>query len=180
MMKVRLLCAALLMTATLAHAATWSGQCQSEYAVKATVDSFTGKAASEPFTIEEGADQVVVEVVVDKMETGKKKRDKEMQHMFHADVHPVIRGTASAAALQNLAPDANGQAEIPFTLEIAGVKQELVAKVSKLVTEGSQRTFDAAFEVSVKSFGLKTPSIMGLIRVNDIVKVTSHFTLENK
>ena len=79
-----------------------------------------------------------------------------------------------------LAPDAEGQAEIPFTLEIAGVKQELVAKVSKLVTEGSRRTFDAAFEVSVKSFGLKTPSIMGLIRVNDIVKVTSHFTLENK
>jgi polyisoprenoid-binding protein YceI len=155
-----------------AHAG-WQGSASAEYAVKATVDSFTGKATSEPITIADGAPELPVTFQIARMETGKKKRDVEMQHMFGADQHPYITGLAQADAVMKV----DGAGEVPVTLSIAGRTQELMAKISDVKNADGKLTFTAYLEISLKSFGLKPPSIMKIINVGDVVKVTTKFEL---
>ena len=167
---------ALLLTSlalTLTARAGWQGSASAAYAVKATVDSFTGQATSEPITIADGTTELPVTFQIAKMETGKKKRDVEMQHMFGADQHPYITGLAQADAVMKV----DGAGEVPVTLSIAGRTQELTAKISDVKNADGKLTFTAYLELSLQSFGLKPPSIMKLIKVNDVVKVTTKFEL---
>ncbi len=151
-----------------AHAA-WQGSAAADYAVKATMDSFVGKVTSEPIVIADDATEVQVTFLISKMDSGKKKRDVEMQHMFHAEQHPEIVGTAQAENLLGLQADG----EVPLRLTISGVTQEVPAKISHLVRTEGKLSFTANLEISLKSFGLKPPSIMKIINVGDLVKVTT-------
>ena len=175
-MNTRLHTAGLVLTLLLFSAssrAAWQGSASATYAVKATVDSFVGKAASEPIAIAEGADEVTVTFAIAKMDTGKKKRDVEMQHMFHADQHPDIVGVARTEALLALTADG----EVPVRLTINGQTREIPARISKLVREEGKLAFVADLDLSLKAFGLKPPSIMKIIKVADLVKATAAFTL---
>lgn len=153
--------------------AGWQGQATAAYAVKATMDSFVGQAASEPIVVADGAPEVAVTFEIAKMETGKKKRDVEMQHMFHMERHPVIVGTARAEDLLKIGETG----EIPVTLAISGQTREVPARISKVTREEGKLTFTADLEISLKSFGLKPPSILKIINVSDLVKVTANFEL---
>lgn len=153
--------------------AGWQGSATATYDVKATMDSFTGNAASEPIAIADGATEFPVTFLISKMETGKKKRDVEMQHMFGAEKYPEITGKASAESLLRLQADG----ELPVSLTIAGVTKELPAKISKVSRSEGSLSFAVSMEISLKSFGLKPPSIMKIINVGDIVNVTAIFSL---
>lgn len=157
--------------------AAWRGECVSDFKVKATMDSFTGHATSETFVVAEDATEVRIDVKIEGMKTGKAKRDKEMVHMFQAEEFPVISGTIAASALRDLKPGETGTNELPFKLVMHGQTNDAVASVTGLVDEGGKRTFNAAFPVSLKTFDLKPPSILGIINVNDKVLVTTHVTL---
>lgn len=158
---------------TLSAHAGWQGSASANYAVKATLGSFTGKAPSEPIAIADGAAELPVTFQIANMDSGKKKRDAEMQRMFSADQHPTISGMAQAEALLKL----DGSGEVPVTLSISGKTQELTAKISDLVRADGKLTFTAYLEISLTSFGLKPPSIMKIINVDDVVKVTTTFSL---
>lgn len=156
----------------------WTGECVSDFAVKATMDSFTGKATSDVFVVIEDADELRVDVPVAKMKTGKGKRDKEMLHMFGAEEFPVISGIVAGDAVRELKASEAGTNDLPFTLVIHGQTNTVVAKVTNMVEAEDARSFDASFPVSLKSFGLKAPSMMlGIINVKDEVLVTSRVTL---
>lgn len=157
--------------------AAWQGTCTAEFDTKVTVDGFVGKATSQPFTVADDASEVVIMVRIADMQTGKAKRDEDMQHMFRADRYPVLSGAASAAAVRALAADAATAQQLPLRLTIGDVTQDLTALVTGVKDDAGRRTFDAAFDVSLKASGLKAPSIMGMIRVHDIVKVTAHVAL---
>ena len=171
MKKMMILLAVSLLTLS-AHAG-WQGTATTEFAVKATMDSFVGKASSEPIVLADGATEFPVTFQVAKLDTGKKKRDVEMQHMFHADQHLDIVGVAQLADV--LKPNEAG--EVPVNLTISGVTQTLPAKISDVVQADGKLSFQAYLEISLKSFGLKPPSIMKIINVGDVVKVTTTFTL---
>lgn len=165
-----------LTTLNLSAHAGWQGSAAAEYAVKATMDSFVGKVKSEPIALADGATEFPVTFLITKMDSDKKKRDLEMQHMFKAEEHPEIVGKADAEAILGLqAADAN--AELPISLTISGKTQEVPAKISDVKLADGQLTFTAYLEISLKSFGLKPPSIMKIINVGDVVKVTTKFTL---
>jgi polyisoprenoid-binding protein YceI len=157
--------------------AGWRGECVSDFAVKATMDSFTGHATSKTFAVSDDDADVQVEVAVDTMKTGKGKRDKEMIHMFHAEEFPTIVGTVPAAALRELKAGGTETNDLPFSLAMHGITNQLVAKVSAVADEDNKRSLDAAFDVSLKEFGLKPPSILGMIKVNDKVRIVSHISL---
>lgn len=156
---------------------TLYGSVASEFKVKATVDSFTGKALSEPFVVQPGDDAIKVTFEIAKMETGKKKRDEEMMHMFHAAEFPQISGTAAAGELLDLSP--GDEAELPVTVVMHGVIKEVVAKVSAVAVTDGGRTFDLEFPLTLSDFDLKAPSVMKIIRVNNVVQVVAHVTLAN-
>jgi len=152
------------------------GTAAAEFAVKATVDSFTGHAASRPFSIGESDESVTVVYDIAAMETGKKKRDKEMMHMFHADEYPVITGTASAADLLALDP-AQATNELDIVFVIHGITNTVTARASHIESGEGARAFDLDFPLTLSAFELKAPSVLGLIRVADVVQVTTHVAL---
>ena len=153
--------------------ADWQGTAQAEFAVKATMDSFVGKAASEPIALAADATELPVTFQIAKLDTGKKKRDVEMQHMFHMEQHPELTGVAKLDDLSKL----EKAGEVPVTMTIAGVTQELTAQITDVQRADGQWSFTAQFDISLKSFGLKPPSIMKIINVGDVVKVTTRFNL---
>lgn len=169
---------ALLCLVALTHSAraAWQGSAAADYAVKATMDSFVGKVVSEPIVLAEGATEFPVTFLITKMDSNKKKRDLEMQHMFKADKFPEIVGKASAEAILGLQAS-DTAAELPISLTISGQTQDVPAKISDVKLADGQLTFTAYLEISLKSFGLKPPSIMKIINVGDVVKVTTKFTL---
>ena len=149
--------------------AGWTGSATADYAVKATVDSFVGKAASTPIVVADDALSVLVTFPIARMETGKAKRDEEMRHMFHADQHPDIVGEARIEHLLNLTEGG----ELPVRLTIAGVTQVVQARIHGIAGKDDARSFKADLDLSLTSFGLKPPSIMKIIKVADLVKVTA-------
>lgn len=169
----KILCLLASLALTLSAHAGWQGSASAEFAVKATVDSFTGKAASEPIALAADATELPVTFQIAKLDTGKKKRDVEMQHMFHMEQHPELSGVASVADLTKL----EGDGELPVRMTIAGVTQEVIARISDVQRTDSAWSFTAKMDLSLKSFGLKPPSIMKIINVADVVKVTARFSL---
>lgn len=154
---------------------TWYGSVASDFKVKATVDSFTGKAVSEPVVVLPDDASITVTFAIEKMETGKKKRDKEMMHMFKAEEFPLITGSAAAAPLLELQP--GDDAELPVSVTMHGVTREVTGTVTAVDTSENTLSFALAFPLSLKEFGLKPPSVIGIIRVNDVVQVLSRVTL---
>ena len=156
--------------------ARMAGSVSAEFKVKATVDSFTGTALSEPFTVETDDKLVTVTFDIMKMETGKKKRDVEMQHMFHADEFPMITGIASQAAILALDPEAE-TAELPLDVMMHGITRNVSATVSNFARSEDEVSFDLAFPLILSEFDLKPPSIMKIIKVADTVEVSAKVIL---
>jgi polyisoprenoid-binding protein YceI len=180
MKKLLSICSALALLSISASARdTLYGSVTSEFKVKATVDSFTGKTASEPFVVQPTDEKVAVTFEIAKMETGKKKRDTEMMHMFHADEFPVITGTASAADVLSLA-SASEPIDLPIEVVMHGVTKQVVAKATKVNQADGGIAFDMEFPLILSDYDLKAPSIMMMIKVNNEVLVSSHVTLSAK
>ena len=152
------------------------GSVSSDFKVKATVDSFTGKAVSNPVVVQPEDPSINVTFEIAKMETGKKKRDKEMMHMFHADEFPLITGTAAAGSLLEL--KTGDEADLPVSVTLHGETRSVTGKVTAVTSSEGRLSFDMEFPLSLKAFGLKPPSVIGIIRVNDTVQVLSHVTLD--
>jgi polyisoprenoid-binding protein YceI len=154
-----------------------TGVCNADFAVKATMDSFVGHVASQPVACDPARDAALtITVSIDRMATGKDKRDQAMFRMFSVTNFPTIVGTAPTAAL-NALDTAAGKAELPLELTIHGVTKPVAARVTKLNKTEAGLAFDAAFTVSLRDFGLKPPSVMKLIRVDNDVHVVAHVAL---
>lgn len=158
------------------HAATLYGASSAKFDVKATVDSFVGSAVSEPFVLNDDDASLSVVYTIEKMETGKKKRDTEMFHMFHADEFPTLSGSSPAEAIRSLVPSEAPQI-LPIQFTMHGVTNEVEGAVSNVEKNGDELSFDVDFPLTLSAFGLKAPSVMMMIRVSDVVKVSSHVTL---
>ena len=151
----------------------------SAFKVKATMDSFTGKAVSDTLEVKGDEKLVLVVFKIADMETGKKDRDKAMKKMFFADQYPLITGTADMDAILALDPAAES-AELPVDVVMHGIAKPVIGKVSKVTKTDTVTSFDLAFPVDLKEYELKPPSIMMMIRVSGIVNVTSHVTVSTQ
>lgn len=167
----------LLVASPVLAAGTLSGTCTADYSVKATMDSFVGHVTSEPASVDLAKDDsLTITVGIAHMGSGNAKRDLEMLHMFNATNFPLIVGTAKSAALNALAPSA-ASVDLPLDVTIHGATKSLAAKVSNVSRSDTNLTFEAAFTVPLRDFGLKPPSIMKLIRVDNEVHVVAHVAL---
>lgn len=163
------------------------GRCEIRFVGSSTLHDFSGVVSSRPFALERHVDASsgrewwsgAVEVAVAEMHTGIGRRDRNMRAMFEVDRFPVIVADftrVETAALANLR--SGGEAKLDFSLAIRDVKRLVEARVSHWVEEGDRASFDADFEVSLKSFGLAVPPVLGLLRVGDVVSVHAHANLE--
>ena len=124
---------------------------------------------------------VEVEVAVDDMDTRNRSRDRQMRKMFASDRYPRIRGAAHDVDIARFRGGAEknrgGDPSIDLLLRIRDVERTVRATVNNLKESGGHVTFDLEFPLSIEEFNLKTPSVLGFIRVGDKVSVKAAFTL---
>jgi polyisoprenoid-binding protein YceI len=176
-------------SADASFAARGSGTCDISFLVDVTFHDVTGSARCQAFSFQIARDAsgkevvpiVEVEVPVEGMETGNKSRDKDMREMLRATDFPRIHASARDLPVDRLREEIGkgnaGDASIPILLRIRDVERTIRAAASNLKESGEQVSFDIEFPVSLKEFGLKAPSVFGIVRVGDKVTVKTKFQL---
>ncbi|MGB3398810.1 MAG: YceI family protein [Candidatus Deferrimicrobiaceae bacterium] len=191
MMKiVRIAVAFLIVSASPAWAGEIKGTCFLRFVGISTLHDFTGTVRCQPFSADlvRSADGgtsipgVEVDVLVEEMDTGNNTRDGQMREMFQSDRFPRINGTVRAIDVdgirREIGKEGGGKAFFDLTLRVRDVERTIQAAATNLREEGNQVGFDVEFLVSLKYFGLKAPSFLGIFRVRDKVTVTGNVRLE--
>lgn len=166
------------------------GTCFLRFVGVSTLHDFSGTVRCRPFSAElvKGADggttvpAVEVDVPVDEMDTENESRDGQMREMFQSEGFPRIHGTVrdvdADGIRREIGKEGGGKAFLDLTLKIRDVERTIRATVTNMREEGNQVGFDVEFPVSLKGFGLKAPSFLGIFRVRDKVAVTGNVRLE--
>ena len=169
--------------------ATIRGACDIAFLVTSTLHDVPGSARCLPFEAvlagHAAGDPVIpaveVEVAVAGMDTRNKSRDGQMREMFMSARFPRIHGAAYDVKVGRLREEMGkgheGKAPLDLLLRIRDVERTVRATASNLKESGDRVTFDLEFPVSLKEFDLKAPSVLGIVRVGDMVSVKASFTL---
>lgn len=188
-MKLRPVFLLLLLLAAPAFAGDLRGVCDVRFLGSSTLHDFSGKCVCMPFhatVMRDAAGKAVlpsvdVEVSVAEMTTENESRDGQMRKMFDAGRFPRILASARDVDVDRLrgemGKDAGGKAPLDLMLRIRDVERKVRATASGLKESGERVTFAVEFPLSLKEFGLKAPSVLGIVRVGDKVSVKATFTL---
>jgi hypothetical protein len=186
----RIAVAFLLVLASSARAGEIKGTCILRFVGISTLHDFAGTIRCQPFSADlvrtaDGGTSipgVEVHVLVEEMDTGNNTRDGQMREMFQSDRFPRIHGTVKAIDVdgirREIGKEGGGKAFFDLTLGIRDVERTIHAAATNFREEGSRVDFDVEFPVSLKDFGLKAPSFLGIFRVRDKVAVTGNVRLE--
>lgn len=144
-----------------------------EVIVKATVDSFTGKLAAYDLT---GAADDNGHIVAARLSfhfrdvlTGKAKRDAALHDWQHTDQFPDASFELTALTT---APDGTSRATGKLTFH--GVTHELSFPVT-VAHAGPTYAIDGEAPIDTRDFNLPVIRMMGLLKVDPLVRVRFHF-----
>lgn len=143
-----------------------------EIAVKATVDSFTGKLAA--YTLQGTVDESgqITSARLDfrfrDVLTGKPKRDKAMHEWQQTEKFPD-----ASFVLTNLRLEGGAGGTAFGRLTLHGVTRDLNFPV-KVTREGTTYAIDGDAPVDTREFGLPVIRMMGLLKVDPVVRVKFH------
>ena len=172
-----------LMLITPATARELSGACTVTFIGSSTLHNFEGTATCNPFVLTVNAapsgelqlGPVVLTVPVTTMITGIDRRDRTMWEMFESELFPLITGRLAAMPLKELRrqlhESAKTAAEFTLLLRIRNIEQPVKTRVTRLVDSTESFTVDLEFTLSLATFRLEPPTVLGFIRVADAVKV---------
>ncbi len=172
-----------LLLATTASALTLEGNCDIRFFGRSTLHGFDGTAACQPFSLATSGEirdsaviqQTVVEVLVEEMDTDNAIRDKQMHAMFEQKSYPKIQGLFTDldpdVVMQQLQAKDNASSHLEFDLRIRDISQRVQAVTRDLVVNPEQISFTMEFPVSLASFQLQPPSVLGFIKVDDQIQV---------
>lgn len=188
-----ILCATVsLVFAVNAGATTLSGDCSIRFFGQSTLHDFEGQVACQPFSMQTEESRLghkvvqspVVTVLVSEMVTDNTARDEKMWAMFDQEHFPEITGQFveldPELALEQLAESENSETSLALDLQIRGVTQRLIAKTREVKISPEQIVIIIEFPLSLASFDLKPPSVLGIIRVADEVRVEVQTTLDRQ
>lgn len=164
----------------------WTGTCAVAFYGTSTLHDFDGGVKSVPLevTVEASPDGPVVSaapvVKVAEMNTKNDDRDEKMRAMFQAAAFPQLKLEVVKAPLAKARSVAGGAGSLPVKLTIAGNAKVLAATVTELKETADTVTFTLAFPVSLAAYRLSPPSLMGVVKVGDEVKVKAWVSLKRK
>ncbi len=179
----------LILCALPAAALELPGNCRIHFTGSSTLHDFAGDGGCEPFVLQvkntaEGTAMVaetVLNVPVAVMQTANDGRDEKMRAMFAADRFPRITGILPGGPLTDLRRQlhaaAAGKGGFPLRLRIREIETPVAAKVTRLADSPDGLSFDLEFPVSLGTYHLEPPSVLGLIKVADQVRVTASLKL---
>lgn len=143
------------------------------FAATSTLHDFDGKLSAQPFSllISNGTWFADAGVLAARMATASEGRDRNMHKMLGTNDYPLIHGVVVAAPV----PGAAGT-NVTLRLKIRDRSQDLPVRISGWKETAEEIQFHAAWELSLKQFALKPPSVIGVIRVGDRVKLEADVT----
>ncbi len=109
---------------------------------------------------------VTVTVPVKSFDSGNKTRDKDMLKVTEVVTYPMIKFTSSSIAGNNNKLTVKGQ------LQFHGIKQNITFQAKQQLTN-DQVSVEGVFPISLESFKIKRPSILGMA-VKDVVTIEFH------
>jgi hypothetical protein len=177
-----LLCAALVFSVQLLPGADpttapqrWPAEASIRFDGTSTLHDFGGTLAAQPFvfTLVSNTWSAEADVLAALMNTASEGRDRNMHKMFDTNAHPRLHGSITNAPV----PVAGGT-NIVMAFKIRKQQFNLPVCVSNWTETPGQIQFHAAWDVSLKQYGLKPPSVLGVIRVGDKVSVKADVTVD--
>ena len=179
----------LVLTGSLAGAETFDGKCAIRFFGDSTLHGFEGKAACQPFTFTSEKESTVIRqptvtVRIDSMDTDNGSRDKKMRKMFDSQNFPVIEGNFAdlepEKVLNQMQATGDQPGQLEFNLKIRDQIQPVKAEIHDLNVSPEAITFTMKFALSLKSFALEAPGVLGIIRVADQVDVEVDAALQRQ
>ncbi|RBP46456.1 YceI-like domain-containing protein [Roseimicrobium gellanilyticum] len=164
----------------------WNGSASITFAGTSTLHDWSGSVKAQPFITSVGMSDAAkpssikarVEVKAAEMDTKESKRDENMRKALRASDHPLVVGDIDTQ-FSHLTPGIGATPQVlPFNLVIMGKSQSSVATISNWKQKGDSASFEMDFDVSMKTYSIRVPSVMLVIRVGDVVKVHAKVTLE--
>lgn len=136
-----------------------------------TLHDFGGGLASQPFTLtlSNGTWSAAADVWAGAMNTSHEKRDRKMHEMFATNAFPKLRGWVTNAPIP--APGSGTESTAKLALQIRDRTNTVPVKISHWVEDPGSIRFEAVWTVSLRQFVLQPPSVLGVIRVGDLVQV---------
>lgn len=149
------------------------------FSVPATGHTVKGSAEALPFDATIAGDTLAlsIEVPIESMDTGNKKRDKEMRHTLREDLQPVLIGTLPATPMAEIKPEGDEPGVLNLMFSMAGKELPVEATVSDWAETDEILSFTVRFELSQKAYDLEPISKMGFLKVKDIVTVVAQFEI---
>jgi hypothetical protein len=170
---------------TTSPATDYQGHCTVTFEGSSTLHDFNGKGRCEPFVAIENAGVITVPelaVAVADMDTDNSSRDKKMRKMFEAERYPLIKGGRGPIPLDDIrkALQENSDSTQPLLLQlkIRDIEKPATAVLQNFEEAEGKITADLTFTLSLADYQLKAPSVLGVIKVADSIKVTTSFLLE--
>jgi len=143
----------------------WPAEAVVRFAGTSTLHDFGGELAAQPFFLTIVSNRWVAEadVLSGSMATANDGRDKRMHEMFNTNDYPRIHGKATFSSLT--------PTNAMLSLKIRDQQHDLPVRISNWGQTETNLHFHAEWQVSLKQFKLKPPSVVGIIRVGDTVKL---------
>lgn len=154
--------------------AVYQGTAEVVFFGTSTFHDFSGKGHSKQFAVYTTRDENTfgwtVEILIEQLATENQKLNKAMYRMFDTDAFPIIKGYFNRITFKKAK-------DVPFELTIRNMSNTVLAQLTNVEENESALTFTLEFDVSLKDFHLKPPSLLGIIKVGDRVKVKNYFVL---
>jgi polyisoprenoid-binding protein YceI len=144
-----------------------------QFAGTSTLHDFGGSLPSQPFTLvlSKGTWSADANVLSGLMNTAHEKRDRKMHEMFATNSFPKMHGAVTTASI----PGAAGT-NATLRLIIRDKTNDLTARISGWTEDASAIKFHATWELSLKDYALKPPSVLGVIKVGDRIQLEADVT----
>jgi len=151
----------------------WPAEAIVRFAASSTLHDFGGQLPAQPFvlTISNHTWSAETDVLAGEMATASEGRDRNMHKMMNTKDHPQIHGKVTWATI----PTAAGT-NITLNLKIRNQQFDLPVRVTEWKETAEDIRFHAAWELSLKQYRLKPPSVLGVIRVADRVQLEADVT----
>jgi hypothetical protein len=169
----------------------WSGTCRVTFSGESTLHNFTGTVDAEPFTVSissasdlanaTASSHVVVKAAG--MNSDNKKRDKEMYKCMEVTTYPEIIVDLDKLPVAETKPALDGPVPrptvIPFTMTLKGKEHQMTGTVSNWSFKDESVDCVVSFPVSLEKSGITPPSVLGLVKMKDEIKVTAVLHLKH-
>jgi hypothetical protein len=175
-------CSAVALAAQLLNAAAqpalpqhWPAEAIIRFSGTSTLHDFGGTLASQPFvlTLSSNTWSAEADVLAAQMNTANDGRDRNMYKMFETNSYPNLHGSVTNAPMPG-----HGSTNITLGFQIRDKKFDLPVRVDNWNETTGRIQFHTEWDVSLEQYGLKPPSVMGIIRVGEKVHVEADVTVD--